>query len=293
MHPLLQQLALFLTTFLVVSTLNSTAQQLKGGRYEKGKGAKRSSSSMLKINKTDVFPLDRIYRLGGFTVAPGITYTFPAKAFSEQTTIRDTTYSLSTDPKGRMGWYLELGWFHSFANPSIFHYMDFGLSYKQFKGEESVLLTRTVAGSPVAAFSEKRDFSDQFLSGHYNLTHHRHFSRYGFVNNSIGANVDYAFSTNRSGVLAHPAKETVFPEQLTAQLHYKLGIGWKASEQLLVVPSIETPILTVHSFDNFKSTLPYFHNRYRPIIISIRFLFIRQDPQNCNVPNYDGPKNFE
>jgi hypothetical protein len=270
------------------------AQELKGGRYSSGKGARRSSSAVIKRNKTDVFPLDRIYKLGGPLIAPGITYTFPRKAATETHTINDTTHRFTSDPNGKMGLYLELGWFHAFINPRLFHFMDFGVSYKQLKGEESIVITREDAtGSLLSTVAEKRNFSDQFVTGHFNLTHHRHFSRYGFINNSIGVNVDYAFSTSRSGVAVYPAAEPEFQETLSGQLHYKLGIGWKATPQLLVIPSVETPLLTVYPFDGLKSTLPYYYNRYRPVIFSIRFLFIRQDPENCNVPSYDGPKNFD
>lgn len=267
-------------------------QELKGGRYEQGRSSRRSSATRLKMNKTDVFPLERTYLLGGPSIAPGITYTFPGKESSGSLLRNDTNYTYEADPGGKIGLYFEVSWFHSFADPVFFHYIDFGLSYKQFKGEEKLTAEVTDEAGQLSTTGFNNTFRDQFLSAHFNATHHYHFSRYGFVNNSIGINVDYNLSSDREG-FPLPGKEDQFPEELYTQLHYKLGIGWKAAPQLLIIPSIETPILNVYPFDDLKSTLPYFSSRYRPFIISIRFLFIRKDLENCNVPNYDGPANFQ
>jgi len=69
---------------------------------------------------------------------------------------------------------------------------------------------------------------------------------------------------------------------LQGQLHAKVGFGFKPESGVMIIPSIETPILNIQPFEDGKSTLPYFNSRYRPIIISVRFLFFAQTkPEDC------------
>ena len=282
----------------------------KGGRYGGSKTKYRSHSSTLKRNSTDVFPLDPDFRLNGWFAAIGGTYMFPmAKgegSYYNKQQINDSTLEVFADynskPKGKLGIYAELGWFHSFQNPGLFHFLDLGISYRQYKGSESFSGTRKTAitdtlgnkvfGAPVN-IEETDTYSDQIISFVANLTNHYHFSRYGFIQNTIGTNVDYFLSSSRSAGPVFPGYEAKFPTDIQAQLHYRFGVGWKASRTLLVIPSVEIPALTIYSFDNFKSSLPYFSTRHYPILFSIRFMFLRPIKEDCVVPEYDGPSNFE
>ena len=56
----------------------------------------------------------------------------------------------------------------------------------------------------------------------------------------------------------------------------------KAEKGTFIIPSIEVPILNIQPFEDFKSTLPYFGSRYRPIIFSIKFMFLsKRKPDDC------------
>jgi len=282
---------MLVSIFIFITSGISYAQELKGGRKGKSYNTRRSRSATIKRNKTDVFPLERIYRLGGWYVAPGITYMWPQSDDEQIRTIADTTFKINHDPGGKMGLYFELGWFHSFVNPMPFHFIDFGLAYKQLRGTESANyeITEPLA---IPLFNEDKSFKEQYLAFHINATHHRHFSRYGFVQNTIGVNYDLNIGSDRSPSIGLAERFNEFPGDQIGQVHYKLGIGWKASDRILVIPSLETPVFTFQEIDGFSSRLSFFNSKYRPFILSIKIMFIRLDPEECNVPNYDGPKNF-
>ena len=84
------------------------------------------------------------------------------------------------------------------------------------------------------------------------------------------------FRLFQSNTYAGPTTGMVqaFPGTFLAQLHYRFGFGFKVRSGLFIVPSIETPILTVVPFDDGKSTLQYFSSRYRPLLISIRIMLL-------------------
>ena len=297
--------ALIVSNFAVAQDYNP-----KGGRYGGKKTKYRSASGSLKRNSTDVFPLDPDFKLNGFYGALGGTYMFPWKSsdqnYYEQQTFNDTTMELYSSytgkASGKLGIYAEAGWFHSFQNPPLFHFLEVGLSYRQYKGAEDFSGTqRTVysdslgkeIGRTSSSLSQTDNYSDQIVSLNFRLTHHWHFSRYGFIQNSLGTNVDYFFSTSRSDGPVFPGYEAKFPFDILGQINYRLGVGWKASPTILVVPSVEVPLLTVFEFDQFKSALPYYSSRHYPIIITIRVMFLRRISEDCVVPKYDGPSDFQ
>ena len=66
-----------------------------------------------------------------------------------------------------------------------------------------------------------------------------------------------------------------FPPDLIAQLHFKLGYGFKLRSKLIMIPAIETPIFSVVPEDQSFGKLQWFSSEYRPLILSVRFLFLR------------------
>jgi hypothetical protein len=301
---------LLIFSFFLSVLVSAQGYNPKGGKYNGKKTKYRSPSGTLKRNQTDVFPLDADFKLNGFYAGIGGTYMYPWKEsdekFYSKQTFNDTTLEIFTSfqgkPSGKLGLYAEVGWFHSFQNPTFFHFLDLGLSYRQYKGSEDFSGNKklvfsdslgNVLGTAPSSLSQSDTYSDQIVSFSANLTNHFHFSRYGFVQNGIGVNVDYFFSKSRSGGPVFPGYEAKFLPDIQAQLHYRFGVGWKASPTILVIPSIELPLLTLYEFDEFRSALPYFSTRHYPIIFSVRIMFLRRISEDCVVPQYDGPSNFE
>jgi len=301
---------IFSLVFFFSLSISAQDYMPKGGVYKGKKSKYRKPSSHLKRRRTDVFPLDPEFSLNGWFAAFGGTYMFPIRSSNETyytiQQFNDTTLETFAEyegkPKGKLGLYAELGWFHSFENPSIFHFFDVGISYRQYKGGEEFTgeyrskMTDSLGNSfngPTTMVSQSDNYSDQIISVVGNLTNHYHFSEYGFIQNTIGLNVDYFFSTSRTGGASFPGYTVEFPAQIQAQIHYRFGVGWKASKTLLIIPSVEVPILTAYPFDNFKSSLPYFSTRHYPILFSIRIMLLRPLSEDCVVPEYDGPSNFQ
>ncbi len=284
---------------MVCAVLASSAQyqkyRAKGKKYGGAKSNYRSSSSTLKRNSTDVFPLDPNYRLGGPWAAVGITRMISYGKETGDETLNDTMYSFESTAGDKMGFYIAAGWYHSFARASWIHFIDGGVAYKRFSGNET--FAGRIEAAPDFGFNVDRSYEYQINNAtvEINATHHRHFSRYGFTQHSLGLNFDYAFSSTRTDYIAFPGSEPKNFDNAVLQLHYRLGIGWKASPSLLVIPSIETPLLTALPFNEWLPGIPNFNSMQQPLIISIRVMLLRKLNEDCNVPIPDGaispPKN--
>ncbi len=193
----------------------------------------------------------RTYRRGGWMFAPGITYMWGRKTKDEK---RDITQ------KGRIAVYAEVGRFQIFKDEgNVFNYFDYSLAYKRLSGTEEF------AGS-------KAVFKQNYILGNFNVNNIWQRGDYTFIQNSLGVNLDYKFmekyESNGSG--SDNTGRTLF------SLHYKIGYGIKARGNLFIIPSIEVPILNVMEWEKGKSTYGIFSSRYKPIIFSIRFAFLRK-----------------
>lgn len=207
----------------------------------------------------------RQWKSSGWHFAPGITYQLTR--FSnpeEQVTVGDAPQTITVDPAGKLGAYLEVGRYNIFYEGGyIFNYMDYSLAYKMLRGKEEY--TGDLEGSG--------KYSHNFLLGNFNINNVIQLSSYTFLQNSLGANLDWRFIT-KSEYNGNALANNV-PSKITGQIHYKIGFGFKATNRLFIIPQLEVPILNVHNFEKFKSTWGVFNSRYRPLILSVRFAFLR------------------
>lgn len=223
------------------------------------------------------------YKTTGWHFAPGFAYTFPTvnqrnELRTTDDALNDTIYSGNFNSGGKFGLYAEFGR-HHFYEKKILTYLDYGIGFKSLKGSEAFTGILN-DGTEMVDYNYDEDFKNSFITGSVNFSNISQLSDFSFIQNSLGLNVDYRIINNRNPVLI----ETQIPEpsSLLAQVHYKLGFGFKVNRNLFVVPSIETPILNLLDWEDGKSTLGYFNTRYRPILVSVRFFwFDIQKQDDC------------
>ena len=233
------------------------------------------------------------YQPKGWFGGAGFTYTIPTPRAFDDTRIsnspvaNDTLYSGRFNPRGRFGLYFEAGRHHFTKKVYLVDHIDYGIHFKQYKGRED--FEGLVKTDSLIAVTNTGRFGYSYLGAFFNASNIFQLRDNIWVHNSLGANVDYAIIKKTSYQGPITGMSQVFPSNLQAQLHYKLGIGWKAGAGLYFLPSIETPILNVYRFDNGKSSMAVFSSRYRPIIVSVRVMFLdRTKTKSCE--NQPGSK---
>ncbi|MCW5900322.1 MAG: hypothetical protein KIT10_13730 [Flavobacteriales bacterium] len=231
---------------------------------------------LMSRKRPDLIPLDGKIRRMGFYVAPGVTYTLPRFKNSEEELYRDGDTSLTAlyDPNGRFGLYLEGGVSWYTRDPVVVDYFDVGLAYKNLRGQEAFENTFTRADS-VALFRGEGTFAERFISLHANANKFIQVRNYQFIQLSLGLNADYRLGSSYD----HPGDSLLnghtFPPDLIGQLHFKLGYGFKVTGSLFIIPALETPIFSVVPEDQGSGQLQWFSSRYRPMMLSVRFLWLR------------------
>lgn len=239
-----------------------------------------SAQKIFNKKRPEIFPLNGRYKLSGFHFAPGATYTLTRFSNSEEQVFSrgDSTFNATFSPSGGVGIYVEGGWFQIFKYSSIIRYADVSLGYKQIKGAESYtgVLTRVGENPFQQVFEGDGSFDESFITLSLNLNNVLQLGDRTFLQNTIGANVDYRISSTRSYSAEFGLNQQEIPGTVRAQVHYKIGFGWKVSHRVIMIPSLETPILNVYEWDDGRSEIKYFSSRYRPIIFSLRFMLLRQ-----------------
>ena len=223
--------------------------------------------------KRDVFPVFGDFKRSGWLIAPGLTYSLgnfknDTKVFNYPS---DSAFSIDFNPSGEFGVSIDLGRFYAPQNAGLFQLIEVALSFKLLRGKElfdakSFGNAQEIKGTSV--------FTQGFASGIVHFNNLKQLNDHSFILNGIGVNIDYNLidniAYNHYG-LSFPISQ---PSTLLAQLNYQLGYGFKVQKNLLIMPTIETPILNIWDFENGKSTLSYFSSRYRPILLKIKFLLI-------------------
>lgn len=224
----------------------------------------------------DIFPLDGKMKRSGFFIGPGVTWTLApfSDREEEQRLGADTLITATYHGKGALGLYLEAGWFFATRDPVVIDYWDVGLAYKQLKGSEESQGS-IARGDSIGEWAGLGEFNDQHLTLAVNANKLFHTRDYQFVQFSLGANVDWRFSGTRDFTgFALPGTQE-FPPEFIGQVHAKLGYGWKLTQRLMIIPAIETPFFSVEPADQGLGRLQWFSTTYRPLILSVRFLFLR------------------
>ena len=217
------------------------------------------------------------YKYGGWMLSPGLTYMYPSRVkYLNDSTEKDD----NVNPNGRIALYLEAGRYQIFyAGGRILNYMDYSLAFKRLSGAEKYTGTER---------ESKAIFKQNFLLANFNVNNIIQLTDYTFIQNSIGVNFDWKFSDNTQ--IADPGSPYNFNNtgRFILSLHYKLGYGIKVTDQLFIIPTLETPILNGMKWENGKSTYGVFSSRYRPIIFSVRFAWLRI-PSRRDCPPVYGP----
>jgi hypothetical protein len=221
------------------------------------------------------------YRNVGWFVSPGITYMLPEyrkrdiTEYVPNTETSDTLYSGLYKRTGKIGLYLEGGRHHFFPEKRLVHHIDYGVHFKMLRGTEKF------EGISKAGAALVPTLSEGIIQIKNNL----------WIQNSLGLNTDFRVISKCNISNDVYGAQMNYPGFFLAQVHYKLGFGWKPEAGMYIIPSIETPLITAFPWDNGKSTLQYFTGRYRPIIFSIRIQWLsKASKRKCEgMPNPDGP----
>ena len=215
--------------------------------------------------KRPLMDLNGNYSMNGWLLSPGLTYMWPNKIKWLGGQKREDTVA-----RGRVGLYLEVGRYHIFPEGgAFFNYLDYSLAYKRLSGSETIE-------------EDKLKFKKNYLSANFNLNNIYQLGDRNFIQNSIGTNIDFQLWEN-----GNPSP--VNTKRFLIALHYKIGYGIKINEKLFVIPSIETPIINFRQWEKGKSSYGIFNSRYRPIIFSCRFAWLKSPSRGDCPPVYVNP----
>lgn len=241
-----------------------------------------------QLNK-DLFPLDRQFKRGGFYIAPELNYLLTISDFEETASDNQGSYNYKVEPAGDFGYGLEIGWFHSFSRHRFVDYLEMGIGYRNFKG--SAEHTGNYKSDTLrSSFSSSNTLSVQLAQLSFRATHVIQTGRHSLFTQSLGLNGNYFFSEKY--IRDNPRyiqRFESFSNNPLIQLHLALGYAFQVSKKVLLIPSIESPLLNVYPIE-LRSGFEFFSAAYQPLIFKLRIQLLREDPVNCNAPTFNGPQ---
>lgn len=233
------------------------------------------ASAQFQQNRSDIFPKYGNYQNKGWIFNPGMTYMMPGfKNVNETHWVgSDSSYNIEYSGKGNMGVMIEFGRFVAMDNSKFISYIDYTIGGKMLKGTESYTATLN-SDTQSNEISGIGNFSRTYITASFNATNTYAFSKEMSMHNSLGFNLDYEFASAYDYDDGGLGIGEVTPADLLLQFHYKLGFGFKASKNLFIIPSVETPLITLFEYDDLKSTTQVFNTRYRPLLFRLTFMLL-------------------
>jgi hypothetical protein len=234
---------------------------------------------------SSLFDVDANHRKSGFLIGLGATKLFAQNEF-EQTflaipEVLDAGDYIGTfDPKGKMGFHLELGMFW-ITERSFFDYVDLNLAYSQQRGTENMEALRQ-ANAPdtlPAIWQSEGDFGQDIVTLNFNFNKAIPISGYWYGLGAIGADIGYRIIDDYTYLNGHPSlNATSTDDKFDMHLHFKLGVGYKTSKSSWLSLTAETPIETLIPFDGLTSRKTVFNSLYRPVNFTLRYQWLRKRP---------------
>ena len=211
-----------------------------------------SQTKMYQRKNIPLVDFNGTYQLQNFYLSPGLTYMFPYEIPNIL-----TNSNSEINAKGRLAYIIEAGAYQIFEKGgNIFNYLDYGIGYKKLSGSEQINENKSI-------------FKQRFLTGSFNLNNIWQLSDRKFIQTSIGSNMDFKLFEEGS-----PSPNNT--DKLTLAFHLKVGCGFKVKKTLFIIPTMESPFLTLKKWEQGKSTYGIFNSRYRPLIFKVRFIWLKK-----------------
>ena len=207
---------------------------------------------MYQRKNTPLVDFNGTYQLQNFYLSPGLTYMLPHTIPNVLTNSNN-----EINANGRLAYTIDVGAYRIFEKGgNIFNYLDYGIGYKKLSGSEQINESKSI-------------FKQRFLTGSFNLNNIWQLSDRKFIQTSIGSNLDFKLYEEGS-----PSPNNT--DKLILAFHLKIGYGLKVKKPLFIIPTMESPFLSLKKWEQGKSTYGIFNSRYRPLIFKVRFILLKK-----------------
>lgn len=225
----------------------------------------------------DAFPQTPRFEKTGLYFGLGANHPFHVASIkkAEGTKIGDSTFITNSSPSGQLGVFAEFGRYHMIENLYFFRYWNYGINYRWIHGKEGFENQITTPTGNVPLLAGENSFSDHFLNAHVEISGVNKLSDKTFLQHTIGGQAGYGILSKRNYATNLPGLEQKTQNRLHSYIYYRLGWGARVSKKLIIIPSIEVPILNAYTFNSGRYDMPYFNSHYWPITFSVRFLLCR------------------
>ncbi|MCB0480265.1 MAG: hypothetical protein KDC83_02490 [Flavobacteriales bacterium] len=236
-----------------------------------------SSAQGYGKKRNDCFPQTPRFEKSHWYFGPGLTYTNGILGPREVTgfSVVDTTYKSSLAHKGRVGFYGEFGRYFLIENLYFFRYWNAGVNYRWIKSSEQFTNEVSLAGATIPLGFGENSFSDHYANLHVEINGINLLSSESFLQHTFGLAAGYAVGAKRTYTNTLPGLTENTGSRIHSYLYYRIGYGFKSNKKLIIIPSLEVPLLNIYTFNKVRPDMPYFNSNYWPITLSIRFFLFR------------------
>lgn len=232
------------------------------------------------------------YKPFGLSLNIGPTYTLTRTdrpLIQPPVTESGTRYQYERDPRGRLGFFLDVGMAHfpmkarnRLQNGKTFRllsYWDWGIGIQQYSGAERMRVDRlSSTGEVLESLPSTARWSNTYAYGRIAAHNNIYIGKLIFIDNALGLNFDYQLSeiTRNHNYDFTPAPQS-FQNSPSLHLHYGLGIGFKLRRNLFLIPSGELPVFGIMEYRKGTPAISWFSSSYWPMKLRVKLIYLFKD----------------
>jgi len=235
------------------------------------------------------FPLSREFKKSGFSISPLATISFGNKS-DLKLFANAAGFKWEHIEVGRGTWNggVELGWFKTVEGYQIGDYFETAISYRRFSGVHYLEETNinVPSGSTLAGFKEyENSWRFETITVAVRIIDIALQKPSSFLTWGVGVNYDYLLANRFNSDWPQGfSNEKPMDNMHAVKVHLQVGYGFKMTKHLFLIPTVETPLLTVLPSSSLNPAIQFLDVQYQPLVIGFKFMFLRKDPVNCNTP---------
>lgn len=238
---------------------------------------------------SSLFPEFGKYHPRGWILAPSLNYMLPhfKNAHDRLWTESKEVYDVEYHARGKVGVGIEFGRFHVIDGSRLISHISLIMGLKHLRGVErfEATLDDPTRENPLLRRGEGV-FSHTYATMSFDVSNAHRLSRHTFLENTLGINGDFRVMEDLQYSKQSLPIDLEQPTRFIFQAHYRLGFGMKIAQNIMLIPSLETPIVTFYEYDDLKSTLAVLNSRYRPFIFRVQVLIMdRRASRTCPPKN--------
>jgi hypothetical protein len=204
---------------------------------------------------------------------PFYSHAFSVESFGQ-------SYTADRNANGRLGAFIGVGR-HWMLNQDVWYLESFEATafFGTLNGREQLqngIISLPDSEVEIDRFSHTGRFSTTWAGIAFRVNHYKQIGDKTFIRNAVGINAQFLVADRIGSNGFNPGSFYNSDEGIGAQLHWRVGVGFKLNSFTYLIPFAQFHLLSGYPLHGFKGAQAAFNSHYMPILLGAQVKLLRK-----------------